>query len=384
MLVGTTLATLDSSILNISVVPMMEEFRVDLRAVEWVLTSYNLAFAAFMIGFGALGDAAGRRRLYVAGQLVFVLGSLLAAFAGGPAQLVAFRAIQGLGAAALAPNALALILDYFPEGERGTALGVWGASAGLGGALGPAVGGVLVQEWGWRSVFALNLPVGLLVAAVAFWLLLPDPPPRLRGFDVQGFVALTAALLAVSVAATTGPRSGGTWSWGGSVVAALLFGGWFTSVERRSKTPLVNFAVILRPRVVVANVAVFFALLIMARGMFLSVLYAQLLAGTSPAAVGRLLAPCAAAAFAIAPVGGYLTGKIGPRTLAAAGLTALGASVGLPVRWHPASPAALVVWSNLIAGVGLGLALPALITSRDRVGAARARRAGCGRVQDGQ
>jgi hypothetical protein len=145
-------------------------------------------------------------------------------------------------------------------------------------------------------------------SAVAFWLLLPDPPPRLRGFDVQGFVALTAALLAISVAATTGLRSGGTWSWGGSVAAALLFGWWFTSVERRSRTPLVDFAVILRPRVVVANVAVFFALSIMAGGMFLSVLYAQLLAGASPA-----------------------------------------------------SPASLVVWSNLVAGVGLGLALPALI-----------------------
>jgi MFS family permease len=123
MLSGTILAILDSSILNISVIPIMEEFQADLQTVQWVLTSYNLTFAVFLIGFGSLGDTAGRRRLYVWGQVVFVLGSGLAAVAVGPWQLIAFRAIQGLGAAALAPNALALILDHFPEGERGAALG---------------------------------------------------------------------------------------------------------------------------------------------------------------------------------------------------------------------------------------------------------------------
>jgi MFS family permease len=111
MLSGTMLAILDSSVLNILVVPIMGEFQANLRTVEWVLTSYNLAFAAFLIGLGSLGDVAGRRRLYVLGQVVFVAGSGLAAVASGPWQLIAFRAMQGLGAAALAPNALALMLE---------------------------------------------------------------------------------------------------------------------------------------------------------------------------------------------------------------------------------------------------------------------------------
>jgi MFS family permease len=145
MLSGTMLAILDSSILTILVVPIMETFNTDLRTVEWVLTSYNLAFVVFLIGLGSLGDSAGRRRLHVWGQTVFALDSGLAVIARGPWQLMAFRALQGLGAAALAPTALALMLDHFSEGERRAALGVWGAAAGLGGGWEPTLG-----EWWHR------------------------------------------------------------------------------------------------------------------------------------------------------------------------------------------------------------------------------------------
>lgn len=361
MLLGTTLAILDSSILTISVTPMMEELRADLSTVEWVLTSYNLTFAIFLIGLGSLGDAAGRQRLYVLGQVVFVVGSGLAAVASGPWQLIAFRAVQGLGAAALAPNALALILDHFPEGERGAALGIWGATAGLAGALGSTVGGIVAQGWGWRAVFWINVPLGLLVAGAAYGLLAPDPPWQRPRFDTQGFFALSAALLAVSLSVMGAPGLGDGWAKGGFVGLALLLGTWFVRAERRAPVPLVDLGAVLRPSVISANIAVFFALLIMTGGMFLSVLYAQLLADASPAAIGLLLAPCAAASFAIAPAGGRLADKIGPRALAVAGLLALGTSVAIPALWHPASPASLVLWSNLIAGAGLGLATPALI-----------------------
>jgi MFS family permease len=222
MLSGTTLAILDSSILTIFVVPIMGEFQANLRTVEWVLTSYNLAFAAFLIGLGSLGDVARRRRLYVLGQLVFVVGSGLAAGASGPWQLIAFRAMQGLGAAALAPNALALMLDHFPEGERGVALGIWGAAAGLGGALGPTVGGLVAQTWGWRVLFLFNLPVGLLVVGAASVLMAPDPPWRGQRFDTQGFFVLSAALLALSVALTGSPDVGGGWGKSGFIALGLL------------------------------------------------------------------------------------------------------------------------------------------------------------------
>jgi len=142
---------------------------------------------------------------------------------------------------------------------------------------------------------------------------------------------------------------------------SLLLGVCFVIVERHAKQPLVDFAAILRRDVVAANLTVFVALLIMSGGMFLSVLYAQLLTDATPTTIGLLLVPCAAMTFVLAPVGGWLAGKIGPRILAVAGLLALAASVALPVRWHPNTTASLVFWTNLIAGGGIGLATPALI-----------------------
>ena len=359
MLLGSTMATLSSGILSVSVVPLMDEFRLGLRAVDWLLMSYSLVFASLMIGFGSLGDAVGRRRLFLLGQLVFVLGSAFASLAGGPWQLAAARAIQGAGAAALAPNALALIRDLFPAARRGMALGIWGAAVGLGGALGPVVGGMVTETWGWRAVFIADLPLGL-VAAAATWRLLPADHPRQRAFDARGFVLLGAVLLALSVAIMGAPGLGGAARAGLAGGAVLMMGG-FLLVEHHTAVPLVDFSSLGRPRLLAGYVAVLFALVTMSGGMFLSVIYAGLLADASPRTVGLLLAPCAAASFVMAPVGGLLTDRLGPRLPAATGLFALAVSVAVPIWWHPASAKSVVVWSNLMAGVGLGLSTPALI-----------------------
>jgi EmrB/QacA subfamily drug resistance transporter len=361
LLLGTTLAILDSSIFSILIVPIMEQFKTDLNTVEWVITSYNIAFAVFMIGFGSLGDAAGRRRMYIYGKMVFVIGSGLAATTQEPWQLIAFRAIQGVGAAALAPNALALILDYFPKGRRGVALGIWGAAAALGGALGPIAGVLIAETWGWRAVFLVNIPVGLLVVGGAYAFLNADNRWNQGRFDTSGFLTLSGAVLAVSALLMGTPSVGGTWIRSGFGAAALLLGAYFVMLERHAKEPLVDLEVILRRDVVAANLVVFVALLIMSGGMFLSVLYAQLLTDATPTTVALLLAPCAAMTFVLAPVGGWLGDEIGPRVLAVAGLLALTASVAVPVRWHPATASSVVFWTNLIAGVGIGLSTPALI-----------------------
>lgn len=361
MLLGTTMAILDSSILNVTILPLMSEFRSDLRTIEWVLTSYNLSFAVFMIGLGSLGDRTGRRRLYLLGLVIFLAGSGLAATATGPWQLIAYRGIQGVGAAALAPNALALIFDYFPESERGVALGIWGAAAGLAAATGPTVGAVIAEIWGWRVLFLMNVPIGVLLIAATYRLLARDPERQPGQFDLKGFLTLTAALSSLSISLMEVPGLEGNWFRSGFVVLAALLAAWFVLTERRAPEPLVDLDAIFQPGVVAANLAVFFALVIMAGGMFLSVLYAQLLTDASPATIGLLLMPCALLTFAVAPVGGWLSDKVGPRFLSVAGLLALAASVAIPTRWHPSQAASLVFWSNLIAGAGIGVATPALI-----------------------
>ncbi len=378
MLCGTFLAVLDSSILNISVLPILREFQADMAVLEWILTSYNLAFAMFLIGLGRLSDLAGRRGLYLVGQAVFVVGSVLAGLARGTGELVAFRALQGLGASALAPTALAILVETFPEDERGAALGVWGAAAGIGGALGPTVGGMIAQTLGWRALFLLNLPIGLILILVAALVLPPDRRPvRWAEFDGLGFVLLSGLLGLVGLL-LLGPagRSGGPVFVGvlvGGVLSLLMFLVWH---ERRCADPLVDLRTVCLPAVWAANAAIFFALVIMAGGMFLTMFYAQLLGSYSAVRVGLLLAPCAATTFLLSPLGGILCDRVGARPLALAGLGLLFASVLLPALWHPASAALLVVLSNVAAGAGVGLATPALVRTateaveRSRVGMA--------------
>jgi EmrB/QacA subfamily drug resistance transporter len=362
-LAGTILSVLDSSILNISVLPILREFQTDMAALEWVLTSYNLTFAMFLIGLGRLGDLAGRRWVYLVGQAVFVLGSGLGGLARGTGELVAFRAIQGLGASALAPSALAILVETFPEEERGAALGVWGAAAGIAGAVGPTVGGMVADALGWRTLFFMNVPLGItLILAAA--LVLPTDGRRVpwAEFDALGF-ALLSGLLGLVGLLLLGPPG----RLGGPVFVAALIGGIlclliiFAWHERRSAHPLVDLATLRLPAIWAANASVFFALLIMAGGMFLTVLYAQLLGSYSSLWVGLLLAPCAATSFLLSPIGGRLCDRVGARPLAVAGLGLLFASVLLPAIWRQASPAALVVLANMAAGAGVGLATPALV-----------------------
>ncbi len=378
MLGGTFLAVLDSSILNISVLPILREFQADMAVLEWILTSYNLTFAMFLIGLGRLGDLAGRRRLYLVGQTVFVLGSVLAGLARGTGELVAFRALQGLGASALAPTALAILVETSPDEERGAALGVWGAAAGIGGALGPTVGGMVAEKLGWRALFLLNLPIGLILILVAALVLPPDRRPvRWADFDGLGF-GLLSGILGLLGLALLGPPG----RLAPSATIALAIGGALCLLvvlvwhERRCPRPLVDPATLRHPAVWAANAAVFFALLIMAGGMFLTMLYAQLLGSYSAVRIGLLLAPCAATTFLLSPLGGSLCDRVGARPLVLAGLGLLFASVLLPALWHPASPALLVVLANVAAGAGVGLATPALVRTateaveRTRVGMA--------------
>ena len=379
MLAGTFLAVLDSSILNISVVPMLREFKVSLGAVEWVLTAYNIAFAVLLIPLGRLGDLGGRRRVFLGGQALFVVGSALAGIARGPLDLALYRALQGVGAAGLAPNALALILETFPDDEHGKVVGVWGAAAGLGGALGPTVGAMIAAAFGWRAVFLLNIPVGLLLVGAAAVVLPRERRRRLSlgQLDLPGFAALTALIALVSVALLEWPRL--VWDLrlaAGIALLAAALGVLFVLQERRAAHPLLDLALLRVPGVLAANVAIFFALIIMAGGMFVSVLYGQLLGGVSPVRLGLLLAPCAAATFLLATPSGVLCDRVGARRMAAAGMVLLVLSVLLPALWHPALPDLMVALSNLFAGAGLGIATPALVrtatesVARDHTGVA--------------
>ena len=229
---------LDNTVLNVAIPTLQREFNATATTLQWMIDAYILVFAGLLLTMGSLGDRFGRKRALQAGIVVFGLSSMLAAFADSSAQLIAARALMGIGGALIMPSTLSIITNVFPREERGKAIGIWAAVAGMGIGLGPLLGGYLLEHFWWGSVFFINIPIAVAgLTAGAF--LVPesrDPdPPRL---DILGAVLSIAAVSMLVFAIIEAPALG--WTDGlvvtGLVVGVLLLG-MFVYWERRSTIP---------------------------------------------------------------------------------------------------------------------------------------------------
>src|SRR5919112_136044 len=239
---------LDASIVNVALPSIGTDLKFAQEDLSWVVNGYTLFFGGFLLLGGRMADLIGRRRLFVAGLVLFALASLAGGLATSSGMLVAARAVQGLGAALLSPAALALVTVIFAEGsERNKALGVWGAVAGSGGAAGVLLGGILTEYAGWEWVLFVNVPVGILAAVAAARLLPESRNAGSRHFDVAGAVSVTAglSLLVYTLvdANDAGWLSGQTLALGAISLALMAA---FYLIERASKAPLVPFAIFRR------------------------------------------------------------------------------------------------------------------------------------------
>ena len=224
---GAFMAALDVVVVATALPTLQSHLGASLADLEWTINAYNLVFGCLMLTGAALGDRFGRRRMYVAGLLVFVLGSALAALSSGAGTLIAARVVQGAGAAMLVPLTLTLISDAFPAEKRGAAIGIWGGITGLGVAAGPVVGGAIVQGLSWEWIFWINVPIGLAVAALSALRLRESRGPRPQ-LDFTGMILAGMALFALTWAPVRAPSAGwgspevigafaaGPWSWPGS------------------------------------------------------------------------------------------------------------------------------------------------------------------------
>jgi EmrB/QacA subfamily drug resistance transporter len=289
--------------------------------------AYTVTFGSLLIVAGRLGDAYGRRRLFLAGLAVFTVASVLTGAAQTEWQLFASRALQGVGAAMLAPTTLALVTSTFAEGEaRNRALGVW-AAVGSGGAIaGQLLGGVVADLLGWRWIFFLNAPLGVLALLVG-WRLLPESRaanrPRL---DLGGALTLALGLASLSLALSQLAEHGfGLGSAGAAIVAAGLLGA-FIGIERRHLAPLLPFEVVRRPSVWAGNVVLALLAGSVAAALFFTTLYMQLVLGYSPLQVGAAFAPVTLIVLIVSPFASRLVGRLGARSLmlVGGGLSGLG------------------------------------------------------------
>jgi EmrB/QacA subfamily drug resistance transporter len=357
------LAMLDATVANLAVADLHRDFpAVAVGDLSWVVTIYAIAFAALLAPGGRIADVVGRRALLMAGAATFTIMSLVAALAPSLGVLLAARFLQGAGAAAMIPASLAVVLADTPAERRAAAIGAWSGAGALAAAAGPAIGGVLVDVAGWRSVFFINLPAGLALLVGARLLAQPGVRPRVAPPD-----ALGTALLAVGVGlAALGVSRGAEWGWGAPrTLAALVAGLAAVAVtlqrSRAHPAPAVEVALWRAPAFARANLGsllyggALFALLLV------GVLFTTQVWGYSPLQAGLAVTPGAIAAAAVAVSAGPVVQRRGPWPVARAGLLVLAADCAVIALALPDDPAFWTLW--LPTGLVLGAAMGAITTA---------------------
>jgi EmrB/QacA subfamily drug resistance transporter len=318
------MVVLDFSIVNVALPSIQRDLGFTPQGIQWLLTGYGLVFGGFLLLGGRMADLYGRKRIFLGGTLLFTLASLLGGFSGSPAVLVAMRCLQGLGAALLAPSALALLMGAFDEGPaRNRAFGIWGTVAAAGYSVGVVLGGILTARLGWRWVMFVNVPLGIIVLVSAARLL--REPPRegpAPSLDLAGSLLVTAGLMllvyALVQASETGWRTGKTLLLFGGAFALL---GVFVGVERRTREPLMPLGIFALPGIAAANMTMtLLSAALVAMNLILTLYFQQVL-GYSPLATGLAFLPHGLAASVAGPWGGRLANRIGPRAVLLLGTT---------------------------------------------------------------
>jgi len=350
------LATLDNLVMTTALPVLHTALDASLEQLQWMINAYTLAFASLMITAATLGDRWGRRRVFVGGITVFALASVASALATSPAALIAARAVQGAGAAAIMPLSLTLLAAAVPVGRRAMAIGIWGAVAGLGVAVGPLVGGAVVEGISWQAIFWVNVPVAV-VAVVLVALGLPEGFGRRQRLDLRGLVLASAGLLALVWGIVRGNDDGWTSPsvLGGIGLGVALLAGFLWN-ESRSAHPLVPLRLFRARSFTVTNVASALFYMGVFGAVFLLAQYFQAGLGYSPLAAGLRTLPWTAAPMVVAPIAGMLAPRLGVRPLLVGGL-ALQAAGLLWLSFGVSSETTYgeLVPGLLLAGIGMGL-----------------------------
>ena len=354
ILVAAFMVVLDFSIVNVALPSIERELGMPADAVQWIVTGYAISFGGLLILGGRAADLLGRRRMFVAGLIAFSLASLAGGLAQDPVLLIAARVVQGAGAAVVAPAALSLITTGFPEGpERTRAIGLYGAVSSVGFVAGQVLGGVLVQFTSWRAVFLVNVPVGLIAAALSPAVLGRAAAARNRiRLDVRGALLITGAVTLVVFAVSQGVVLGWTSPLViAAIVVAAAAAAAFMKAETRHPAPLIRPALLHRKGLRDGTTLAFLLGLWNGGEMLVLSLYLQQVLHESPLLTGLIIAPQGVVGFVAGVIGPRLAGKIGVRRLLV--LTAAAAAAGFLVLTRlPATGYSPVLFVVTLIGFG--------------------------------
>ena len=355
--IGTFTSTLDNSIVNVAIPPLGDTFNVGETISVWVYLAYMLTVAGLTLTFGKTGDRFGRKRIYVIGLLISALGLGLNSIAPSMGTLIAFRVVQAIGAGMMIAVGPAIITNVFPEQERGRAIGIYVASVGAGLTLGPALGGILVDTLGWRSIFYMRLPIVLVVAALTLKKLREQKSDESHhSFDKWGsaafFIGMFALLLALNQSGELGWTSALVLT---SIIAAAVLLPAFVVIERKVAQPVLDLMLFRSLSFSMANLSLVLSFISRISALFLMPFFLQDGLGYTASKTGLVQITVPIAMLVISPFAGRLSDRMGSRILTSIGFAMIGISLFLLSNIAAHSGTLSVVLSLAIMGVGIGL-----------------------------
>ncbi|MEI6296545.1 MAG: DHA2 family efflux MFS transporter permease subunit [bacterium] len=361
VIVGTFLGRLDQTIVNLALPKIISDFGITVTSAGWIATAYILANAIFVPIWGKLGDTIGRKKVYVIGFAVFIIGSALAGFAWNLGSMIVFRVIQAIAGSADYPTAMAILAVTFPAGkERTQALGIWSSSFAAASVFGPLIGGPLIDNFGWRSIFLINIPIGIIGIIMALEYIEESVSEiKSKSFDWWGAITLGISLSALVLVLDKGAE----WGWVSfdSIVSYLtmfIFGIIFVFIESRQEEPIVDLKFFSNPVFVNTVLNNFIVFMGMIGGIFVIPIFAQSFMGLTATESGYLFMPMAFMMMFAAPLGGSLAGKYEPRYIISASTLVAGVGIYLFTYLDPRSGVLdiIIPLSIMAFGMGFGMA----------------------------
>jgi EmrB/QacA subfamily drug resistance transporter len=347
---------LDTTIVNVALPALVRQIGATTTDLQWVVDAYNLVFAALILAAGSLADRLGRKGMLLAGLAVFGAASLAGAFAVTTGQLTAARAVMGLGAAMMFPATLSLLTNVFTaRRERALAIGLWGASAGVGIALGPIAGGWLLERFWWGSIFLFMVPIAAVVGLLVAWRVPTSRDPRTPAVDWRGFVLSTAGMSLIVYGIIEAPG----WGWASAATLSVLAVGVvvlaaLVAAERATTSPMIDVSLFRNPRFTAASGAVAIAFFALLGFIFLMTQYFQVVRGYSPFSTGVRLLPVAVSVGVASVAGTRLAVRVGTKVIVGGGMALFCAALAWISTASPDVAYAVIAVQMVVLGTGMG------------------------------
>ena len=355
---------LDITVVNVALPDIQRSLHSSFADLQWVVDAYSLTLAAFLLTAGVIGDIYGRREVFASGLVIFSLASLVCGLSTDSLMLNLARAVQGVGGAIMFATSLALIAQAFQGKDRGTAFGIYGGVIGGAVAVGPLVGGAITSAIGWRWIFFVNVPIGIVAIFVTLTRIAPSKGMRTRSIDWIGFISFSASLFLLVFALVRGNDEG--WSSPttvGFISASVVLMVIFFLNERRTRDPMLDLSLFRRPAFVGVSIVAFtISSSIFAMFLYLT-LYIQDNLGFAPFPAGVRFLPLTVLAFVVAPFAGRLTVRVQSRFLLALGMLLITGGLLLMARTQPDSTWTVLLPGFLLCGFGVGIVNPVLASA---------------------